>query len=67
MNPNIYLNAIVFCRLAQRDQKLKAVPEPEFRWFKLAYLTGAPGKRNHSQNASRPGVVRRNVSHALRA
>jgi len=67
MDPNIYLNAIVFCRLAQRDQKLKAVPEPEFRRFKLAYLTGASIKRNHPQNASRSGVVRRNVSPALPA
>jgi hypothetical protein len=43
MNPNVYLNAIVFYRLAQRDQKQKAVPEPEFRQFDLTYLTGAPG------------------------
>jgi hypothetical protein len=41
MDPNIYLNAIVFYRLAQRDQKQKAVPEPEFRRFELTYLTGS--------------------------
>ena len=35
MNPNIYLNAIVFYRLAQRDQKQKVVPEPEFKPFGL--------------------------------
>jgi hypothetical protein len=56
MDPNIYLNAIVFNRLAPRDQKQKAVPEPEFRQFDLAYLTGAPGKRDHSQNTSRIGA-----------
>jgi hypothetical protein len=39
MNPNIYLNAIVFYRLAQRDQKQKAVLEPEFRRFDLTYLS----------------------------
>jgi hypothetical protein len=38
MNPNIYLNAIVFYRLAQRGQKQKAVPQPEFRQFDLTYL-----------------------------
>ena len=40
MDPNIYLNAIVSSRLAQRDQKLKlqAIPEPEFKPFDLAYL-----------------------------
>jgi hypothetical protein len=48
MNPNIYLTAIVFSRLAQRNQKQKALPEPEFRRFDLTYLTGAPGKRDHS-------------------
>ena len=67
MNPNVYLNAIVFYRLAPRDQKQKAVPEPEFRRFGLSYLTGAPGKRDHPQNASRPGVARHNVSDALPA
>jgi hypothetical protein len=65
MNPNIYFNAIVFFRLAQRDQKQQAVPEPEFRRFDLTYLTGAPGKRDHSQNTSRPVVARHNVSDAL--
>ena len=64
---NIYLNATVFYGLAQCDQKQKAVPEPEFRRFDLTYLTGAPGKRDHSQNASRPGVARHNVSDALPA
>jgi hypothetical protein len=67
MNPNIYLNAIVFYRLAQRGQKQKAVPEPEFRQFDLTYLTGAPGKRDHSQNTSRPGEARHNLSDALPA
>jgi hypothetical protein len=67
MDPNIYLSAIVFYWLAQSDQKQKAVPEPEFRRFDLTYLTGAPGKRDHSQNTSRPGVVRHNVSDALPA
>jgi hypothetical protein len=67
MNPNVYFNAIVFYRLAQRDQKQKAVPEPEFRPFDLTYLTGGPGKRDHSQNTSRPGEVRHNVSDALPA
>ena len=67
MDSNIYLNAIVFYRLAQRDQKQKAVPEPEFRRFDLTYLTGAPGQRDHSQNTSLPGVVRHNVSDALPA
>jgi hypothetical protein len=37
MDPNIYLNAIVFYGLAQRDQKQKSVPEPEFRRFDLTY------------------------------
>jgi hypothetical protein len=67
MHPNIYLNAIVFYRLAQRDQKQKAVPEPEFRRFDLTYFTGAPGKRDHSQDASRPGVTRHNLPDALPA
>jgi hypothetical protein len=67
MNPNIYLNAIVFYRLAQRGQKQKAVPEPEFRQFDLTYLTGAPGKGDHSQNTSRPGEARHNLSDALPA
>jgi hypothetical protein len=67
MNPNVYLNAIVFYRLAQRDQKQKAVPEPEFRQFDLTYLTGAPGKRDHSLNTSRPGKARHNLSDALPA
>jgi hypothetical protein len=67
MDSNIYLNAIVFYRLAQRDKKQKAVPEPEFRRFDLTYLTGTPGKRDHSQNTSLPGVVRHNVSDALPA
>jgi hypothetical protein len=53
MNPNIYLNAIVFYRLAHREQKRKAVPEPEFRRFDLTYLTGAPGKRDRSQRPRR--------------
>ena len=61
MNPNIYLNAIVFYRLAQRDQKQKAVPEPEFRRFDLTYLTGAAGKGDHSQDTSRPGEARHNL------
>jgi hypothetical protein len=67
MNPNIDLNAIVFYRLAQRDQKQKAVPEPEFRQFDLTYLTGAPWKRDHSQNTSWPGEARHNLSDALPA
>jgi hypothetical protein len=67
MDPNIYLNAIVFCRLAQRDQKQQSVPEPEFRRFDLTYLTGAPGKRDHSQKASRSGVTQHNVPDALAA
>jgi hypothetical protein len=67
MDPNTYLKAIVSYRLAQRDQKQKAVPELEFRRFDLTYLTGAPGKRDHPQNASRPGVARHNVSDALPA
>ena len=67
MNPNIYLNAIVFYRLAQRDQKQKTVPEPEFRRFDLTYLTGAPAKRDHSQNTSRTGEARHDLSDALPA
>jgi hypothetical protein len=67
MDPNIYLNAIVFYRLAQPDQRQKAVPEPKFRQFDLTYLTGAPGKRDHSQNTSRPGEARHNLSDALPA
>jgi len=43
MDPNIYLNAIVFYRLAQRSQKQKAVPEPEFRQFDLTYSRVRPG------------------------
>jgi hypothetical protein len=46
MNPNVYLIAVVFYRLAQRDQKQKAVPEPKFRRFDLTYLTGTPWKRD---------------------
>ena len=67
MDPNIYFNAIVFYKLAHRNQKQKAVPEPEFRQFDLTYLTGAPGKRDHSLNTSRPGEARHNVSDALPA
>jgi hypothetical protein len=67
MDTNIYLNAIVFYRLAQRYQKQKAVPEPEFRQFDLTCLTGAPGKRDHSQNTSRPGKARHNLSDAIPA
>jgi hypothetical protein len=67
MDPNIYLNAIVSYRLAQRNQMQKAVPEPEFRRFDLTYLTGAPGKRDHSRNTSRPGEARQNLSDALPA
>jgi hypothetical protein len=67
MNPNIYLNAIVFYRLAQRGQKQKVVPEPEFKQFDLTYLTGAPRKRDHSQNTSGPGVAQHNLSDALPA
>ena len=67
MDPNIYFNAIVFYRLAHRNQKQKAVPEPEFRQFDLTYLTGAPGKRDHSQNTSRPGEAGHNLSDALPA
>ena len=62
MDPNIYLNAIVFYRLAQRDQKQKAVPEPEFRRFDLTDLTVVPEERDHWQNTSRPGVTPHNVS-----
>jgi hypothetical protein len=50
MDPNIYLNAIVFYGLAQCYQKQKSVPEPEFRRFDLTYLVGTPGKRDHSQD-----------------
>ena len=67
MNPNIYPNAIVFYWLAQRGQKQKAVPEPEFKQFDLAYLTCAPAKRDHSQNTSRTGEARHNLSDALPA
>jgi hypothetical protein len=69
MDPNIYLNATVFSRLAQRDQKLKlqAVPEPEFKPFDLAYLTNAPAKRGQSRNTSRNGEAQHNVSDALPA
>jgi hypothetical protein len=67
MNPNIYLNAIVFYRLAQRDQEQKAVPEPEFRRFELTYLTDAAGKGGQSENTSLPGVGRRNLSDAIPA
>jgi len=51
MDLNIYLNAIVFYRLAQRESEQNAVHEPELRRFDLThltYLTGAPGKRDHS-------------------
>jgi hypothetical protein len=51
MDPNIYLNAIVFHQLARRGQKQQAVPDPEFKPFDLAYLTCAPAKRDQSQNA----------------
>ena len=44
MDTNIYLNAIVFYRLAQRDQKQKVVPDPEFQRFDLTYFAGAPGE-----------------------
>ena len=67
MDPNVYFNAIVSSRLAQRDQKQKAVPEPEFRRFDFTYLTGAPAKLDHSQNTNRPGVARHNASEALPA
>jgi hypothetical protein len=67
MDPNTYLNAIVFYRLAHRGQKQKVVPEPEFKPFDLTYLTGAPGKRDHSQNTSRTGETRHNLSAALPA
>jgi hypothetical protein len=69
MDPNIYLNATVFSRLAQRDQKLKlqAVPEPEFKPFDLAYLTNAPAKRGQSRNTSRNGEAQHNLSDALPA
>jgi hypothetical protein len=65
MNPNVYLNAIVIYRLAQRGQKQKAVPEPEFRRFDLTYLTGATRKREHSKNTSRPRAARHDLSDAL--
>ena len=64
MDPNIYLNAIVFYRLTQHGQKQKAVPEPEFRQFDL---TGAPGKRDQWQNSNRRGKARHNLSEALPA
>jgi hypothetical protein len=67
MNPNVYLNAIVFYRLALRGQKQKAVPEPKFRRFDLTYLTGAPGKRDPSKNTGRPGEGRPNLSDAIPA
>jgi hypothetical protein len=67
MNPNVYLNAIVFYRLAQRDQKQKAVPEPKFKPFDLTYLTGAPAKREYLQNTSRTGEARHNLSDAISA
>ena len=67
MNPNVYLNAFLFCRLAQRDQKQKAVHESEFKPFDFTYLPVAPGKRDHSQNASGPGEARHNLSDGLLA
>jgi hypothetical protein len=67
MNPNVYLTAVVFYRLAQRDQKQKAVPEPKFRRFDLTYLTGTPWKRDHPQNTSRTGEARQKLSDALLA
>jgi hypothetical protein len=67
MDPNVYFNAIVSSRLAQRDQKQKAVPEPEIRRLDLTYLTGAPGKLDHSQNTNRPGVAQHNASEVLPA
>jgi hypothetical protein len=67
MNPNIYLNPIVFYRLAQRDQEQEAVPEPEFRRFELTYLTDAAGKGDQSQNTSLPGVGQHNLSDAMPA
>jgi hypothetical protein len=67
MNPNVYLNAILIYRLAQRDQKQKAVPESEFKPFDLTYLPVAPGKRDHSQNASGPGEARHNLSDVVPA
>ena len=44
MDPNVYLNATVFSRLAQRGQKQKAEAEPECNPFELTYLTCAPAK-----------------------
>ena len=67
MDPNIYLSAIVFYRLAQRGQKQKAVSEPKFKQFDFTYLTDAPGKRDHSQNTSRTEEARHNLSDALPA
>ena len=67
MDPNIYINAIVFYRLAQRGQKQKVVPEPEFKPFDLAGLRGGPGKRGHSQDTSRTGEAPHNLSDALPA
>ena len=62
MDPNIiYLNAIVYYRLTRHGQKQQAVPEPEFRPFDLAYLTGTPAKRNQSQNTA--GTENRNARH----
>jgi hypothetical protein len=67
MDPNVYLNAIVSYRLAQRGQKQKVVPEPEFRQFDLTYLTGVPWKGDHSQNTTQAGEARHNLSDALAA
>ena len=67
MDPNVYFNAIVSYRLVQRDQKQKAVPEPEFRRFDFTYLTGVRPGSDRSQNTNWPGVVRHNVSEALPA
>ena len=67
MDPNIYLNAIVFYRLAQRDQKQKAVREREFKPFDLTYLPIAPEKRGLSQKTSRTGEAQHTLSDALPA
>jgi hypothetical protein len=67
MDPNIYLNAIVSYRLAQRGQKQKVVPEPEFKPFDLTCLTGGSGKRGHSPDTSRTAEARHNLSDALPA
>jgi hypothetical protein len=62
MGPNnIYLDFIVYYRLARRGQKQQAVPEPEFKPFDLAYLTGAPARLNQSQNTA--GTKNRNTRH----